>query len=321
VTTALARQGGELASEPGKGPFNCSRRGFMRAALLALGSMWIPRGHVHGAAPPGGSSPHGAVGHLVGEVLQYRARCPLVAEVASGEIRFRKIGGTEQYLATLETRLQGVLGLVTLQRVDLFASLMEWSERYGRLLPLWHADQVSTKGSWRRKVLTFDSDRAGYVEHRLHPDPKRGGVRRWKSAGRILDDPLSAFYNWRIGAFGALGEGRSYVVDNLARKEPLSLRFHTSPEEESRRLRAMEPEPVGKVYHLTAHLDVELHEAFSGDIEAWLDGDWVPVEGRANRVRLVGEATAYLVRKARISEPELPAAPPPPLSRELWRIT
>lgn len=302
-------------------PFICSRRGFIKAAFLALGSMWVPGGAVHRAAIAGGPSGHGAVKALVGEELQYRARCPLLAEVASGEIRFQRITGTVQYLATLETQLQGVLGLVTLQRTDLFASLMEWSERHGRLLPLWHADQVSRKGAWKRKVLTFDGDRAAYVEHRLHPDPRRGGVRRWKTGGRILDDPLSAFYNWRIGAFGALGAGRSYLVDNLARKEPLSLRFQTASEEESRRLRAMEPDPGGKVYHLKAHLDVELQDAFSGDIEAWLDREWVPVEGKANRVRLVGEATAYLVRKARLSQPELSAAPPPPLSRDLWRIT
>ncbi len=302
-------------------PLIWSRRGFMKAALVALGSVRVPGQALHRAAMAGGPSGHGAVKALVGEGLQYRARCPLLADVASGEIRFQRIKATAQYLATLETHLQGVLGLVTLQRTDLFASLMEWSETHGRLLPLWHADQVSRKGAWKRKVLTFDGDRAGYVEHRLNPDPRRGGVRRWKTGGRVLDDPLSAFYNWRIGAFGALGAGRSYLVDNLARKEPLSLRFQTASEEESRRLLAMEPEPVGKVYHLTAHLDVELQEAFSGDIVAWLDGDWVPVEGKANRVRLVGEATAYLVRKARLSEPELPEAPPPPLARDLWRIT
>lgn len=302
-------------------PLIWSRRGFMKAALVALGSLWVPGEPMHRAAMAGGPSRYGAVKALVGEGLQYRAKCPLLAEVASGEIRFQGIKGTAQYLATFEIHLQGVLGLVTLQRSDLFASLMEWSEGHGRLLPLWHADQVSRKGAWKRKVLTFDGDRAAYVEHRLYPDARRGGVRRWKTGGRLLDDPLSAFYNWRIGAFGPLGAGRSYLVDNLARKEPLSLRFQTAPDEESRRLRAMELDPDGKVYHLEAHLDVELHDAFSGDIEAWLDGEWVPVEGKANKVRLVGEATAYLVRKARLSEPELRAAPPPPLARDLWRIT
>ncbi len=302
-------------------PLIWSRRGFMKAALAALGSIWMPAAAVHRAAAAGGATGRGALAALVGEELLYRARCPLVAEVASGGIRFQRVRGTVQYLATLEARLEGVVGLVTLQRADLFASLMEWSEIHGRLLPLWHADQVSRKGAWRRKVLTFDRDLASYVEHRLHPDPRRGGLRRRKTGGMILDDPLSAFYNWRIGVFGALGAGKSYLVDNLARKEPLALRFETSSEEESRRLRAMEPDPAGKVYHLRAHLDVEVQDAFSGDIEAWLDGEWVPVEGKANRVRLVGEATAYLVRKARLSEPELAAAPPPPLARDLWRVT
>jgi hypothetical protein len=257
----------------------------------------------------------------VGELVRYRADCPAIADLAAGELRFQRVKGTSKYFASLETHLQGVLGLLTLMRRDLFASLMEWSERQGRFLPIWHADQVSRKGAWRRKVLIFHPDGGGYMEHRLNPDPSRGGTRRWKTQGRLLDDPLSAFYNWRAGAFGPLGYGRSYQIDTLARKEPLVLRFQTASEEEARRLLSLDPERGAKAYMVKANLEEELQEAIKGDIEGWLGEDWLPLQGRATRVRLIGEATMSLVERGRLPEPELPDAPHPPLARELWRLS
>jgi len=296
-----------------------SRRDFLKAAGVTLAAC-SSQGRGFAVARASSKIPS-VVESWVGEVASYRADCPFISDLAVGVLRFQRVKGTSKYLATMETSLQGVLGLLTLKRWDLFASLMEWSEQHGRFVPIWHADQAARKGSWRRKVLVFDPEEGGYTEHRLNPDPSRGGTRKWKPAGRVLDDPLSAFYNWRVGAFGPLGFGRSYQIDTLARKEPLVLRFQTASEEESRRLLSLDPERGRKAYLVTARLDAELQEAIKGDIEGWVGEDSLPIQGKATRVRLVGEASMSLVERGRLPERELPDAPRAPLARELWRLS
>jgi hypothetical protein len=296
-----------------------TRRAWLGVAGMALGSLWASRARASdpGLRPSASEDPPG-LEEWVGRGLQYRARCELVGDLATGELRLQRIRGTSQYVATFQTELEGVVGFFTLQRSDLFVTLMTWSPEHGRFLPVWHGDQASRKGNWRRKILLFQRDRDEYLEIKMGPDKRR--ERRWRMRGRLLDDPLSAFFNWRVGAFGALGDERDYEIDNLARKEPLTLRFRISAGSKVPGNLPAHPEAGHRAHFLRARLEEELQEAVRGDVEGWLDADWVPIEATANRVRLAGEVTATLVRRRRLPDPELASPPSPPLDQVLWRI-
>lgn len=295
------------------------RRGFLRlllgaVCLRAWGLTGFSRTAV-AATKQDGSQPRALEGS-VGMVLEYKASCSLLEDFASGQLWIQRVRASNKYLVVMQTRLHGVVGVLALQRTDLLASVVEWVAEEGRFVPLWHGDQVTRQGSWRRKVLVFERGGQAYTEHRLGPDGSR--QRRADAKGRVLDDPLSAFLNWRAGAYGPLRPGQRFLIDNLARREPVTVRLTVASEDEARSRRP--PQRTEWQFLLTARLDKEVAEGVQGSLEGWLDAQWVPVFAVAKNVRFMGEVWARLSGKWKLLEPERAQAPEPPLEPGRWSI-
>jgi hypothetical protein len=294
-----------------------SRRDFLNAILAAMGALsartlGIP---LSIADPP---EHRARIASFVGEALEYQLDCLMLPKIATGRLEFKKIHEKAMFLATLRTKVEGVLGLLTFQRSDIFASVMAWSEDRGRFLPQWYAEQVSRRTSWKRKVLVFSQEKERYTEHKIYPDHCH--LKRKRTRGRILDDPLSAFYNWRIGAFGALGPGQSQRIDNLAKNDPFVLQLTTASMEEARIRKAESLDSDQWTYFMRAQLGQEVLEVIRGEVEGWLSEDWVPLYAKGTKVRWIGELSGHLVRKRQLSEPEQDTCPSPPLKKEIWTI-
>lgn len=264
-----------------------------------------------------GSEPPSALGEWVGRALEYKVSCPLVEDFAQGQIWIQKVGPSGKYLVVMKTRLQGIVGVLSLQRTDLLASLVQWDPGKARFVPLWHADQVARQGSWRRKVLVFRPGGEAYSEYKLSPEGSR--TKHIPPQGRPLDDPLSAYLNWRSGVYGPLRPGQVFLIDNLARREPLVLRVTVASEEEARSKRP-DSKAENWTFLLKADLEREVAESVRGSLEGWLDDRWVVLFARAGNVRLVGEVWARLSGKWMLLEPELKKPPEPPLERSKWEI-
>jgi hypothetical protein len=298
---------------------NLCRRDFLDVFLLLMGAYSARVFGIGSSHARPTNRNEASIGAWVGEALKYRADCPLLPRIATGKIELKRVRGSSTFLATLETRIEGVVGVLTLQRKDLFASLMSWSEPHQRLLPVWYAEQVSRMGSWRRKVLLFHHEKGRYIEHKFYPDRFR--QKRIKTLGKILIDPLCAFYNWRIGAYGPLGPGRSQNIDNLARKDPFVLRVQTASREQTLLRRKKVPDPEHKAHLLRARLDKRFMDVVHGDVEAWVDEEWMPIYGKASEVKWVREVTVYLLQKDQSPNPELNTYPLPPLKHQPWTIS
>ncbi len=255
--------------------------------------------------------------HWVGRALEYKVSCPLVEDFAEGQIWIQKVSSSRKYLVAMKTRLQGIVGVLALQRTDLLASLVQWEPDRGRFIPLWHADQVARQGSWKRKVLVFEQGAEAYTEYRLSPEGSRKKL--VPSQGRPLDDPLSAFLNWRVGVYGPLRPGQTFLIDNLARRDPLALRLRVASEEEA--LSQRPASQAGKwAFLLKADLEKEVAESLRGSLEGWLDEQWRVLFAKANNVRLVGEVWARLSGTWMLLEQELKSSPEPPLEKARWQI-
>jgi hypothetical protein len=295
-----------------------SRRFFLSTGLCALLAGLARAGKGSPSVALAGSPAPPGLDPWVGTGFRYRVSCPALADFAEGELRIQRIRDSAHYLAVLETNLQGLVGILSMQRSDLFASLMEWSRDQGRFLPIWHADQMIRKGVWRRKVLVFRRGGNDYVEYKLGERGTR--ERPGNTKGQPMEDPFTAFFNWLAGAFGPLGYGRTYTIENLARRDPVVLRFDLVSREETHRERAGLADPGARKFLLRALLERELQESIRGQVDAWLDDEWVPVDARATQVRMVGEVTAQLAGRRRLPGPEREDSPPPPLRNERWSI-
>lgn len=294
------------------------RRAFMGTVLKILGaggilnSLWPSL-----AETAQGNEVPPDLGAWVGRALEYKVSCPMVEDFAEGQIWIQKVSSSKKYLVAMKTRLKGIVGVLSLQRTDLLASVVQWEPKKGRFVPLWHADQVARQGSWRRKVLVFQEEGEAFTEYKLSPEGSR--KKNVPPQGRPLDDPLSAFLNWRAGVYGPLRPGQVFLIDNLARREPLALRLTVASEEEARSKR---PSSQAENWNflLRADLEKEVAESVRGSLEGWLDEQWVVIFAKANNVRLLGEVWARLSGKWMLLEPELKKSPEPPLEKVRWEI-
>lgn len=310
--------GSREPKEPGGLMAGVHRRQFLGSLLKLLGlggilnSFWPLMGE---AAPREGPPPE--LEPWVGRALEYKVSCPLVEDFAQGQIWIQRISSSSNYLIGMKTRLQGIVGVLALQRTDLLASVVQWESAKGRFVPLWHADQVARQGSWRRKVLLFQEGGQAFTEYKLSPEGSR--KKHVPAQGKPLDDPLSAFLNWRAGVYGPLRPGQVFFIDNLARRDPMTLRLAVASEEEARSKRPASP-AENWTFLLRAELDKEVAESVRGSLEGWLDEQWVVLFAKANNVRLLGEVWARLSGRWRLLEPELKKSPEPPLEKARWEI-
>lgn len=294
------------------------RRSFVGILLKILGIGWIAKSlRPCTSEAAWGERPPPDLEAWMGRALEYKVSGPLVEDFAEGQIWIQKVSSSNKYLIVMKTRLQGIVGVLALQRTDLLASLVQWESGKGRFVPLWHADQVARQGSWRRKVLVFHNGGEAYTEYKLSPEgTKRKNV---PPQGKTLDDPLSAYLNWRAGVYGPLRPGQVFLIDNLARRDPLALKLRVASEDEARSKR---PASQGENWSflLRADLEREVADSIRGSLEGWLDDQWVVLFAKANNVRLLGEVWARLSGKWMLLEPELKESPGPPLEKLKWEI-
>jgi hypothetical protein len=253
----------------------------------------------------------------VGEVLHYVVSCPILPRVGELRVWVRSLSGCRGYFIRADFRLTGVIGAISLQRKEVFASLMQWSDKDGRYRPIWFAKQVSRSGSWRRKVKIFDHSAGNYIEYRISPKGLRKKRRRVRKMP--VDDPLSAYMNWREGAFGPISYGRTYIIDNIARKEPTKVVLTILSEEEAMRKSYIHSPPKGWSHLVKVALPHEYAKVVRGDVLVWLDSSWAPLYGVATQVKLVGTIKASLLNRTSLPEPILDGPPSPPVQRGLWK--
>jgi hypothetical protein len=134
--------------------------------------------------------------------------------------------GPGRYRAEMTGETRGLVALLTGQRRDRYATDMVLQE--GRLLPLLYQEESRRRGKRALKEYRFD-----YEHGRLELWQGKGGpglVRRWqtKLQGAVYD-PLSAFYNWRLGFLGSIREGETLKLTGIPYPQPEEIVVRVGP--------------------------------------------------------------------------------------------
>ena len=172
---------------------------------LVLGVWTVAPFSGAGAAPKG----------EVLENLQYRVDILGLPELVHAGVVL-KSAGPGRYQAELRGEAKGILAPLSGHRQDTYATEMVF--RDGRLLPLVYREESQHRGKRRLKEYRFNYQ-AGTVEMW---QPKKGQlVRNWqKKLTGPMYDPLSAFYNCRLGLFGPLAPGETLKVTGIPYPRP-----------------------------------------------------------------------------------------------------
>lgn len=157
---------------------------------------------------------------LVGEKLSYDISFLWFRQLAEGTIRLERGERPGTYLAIMEARTRGFAAFVTSNRIEKYQTLMEIGPS-GRLRPIEHSSHTfKGKGKEQKEKKTsyrFDYQ-AGQVNYTKVKHQRVDTEEQFPLDSTPVYDILSAFYNLRLGAFGALENGAIHIP-SLHRQE------------------------------------------------------------------------------------------------------
>ncbi len=113
--------------------------------------------------------------------------------------------------------------------------------------------------------------------------------------GILYDDPVTAFYNFRFGAYGKVEPGKIFTIRTVPRKEgPQPIRLIVASRKEEEQKRSEEAEKEGKDVFIKVHLEKEFVGSVHGEVEVWFTKDIIPVTGVAKDVFFYGDIRGRL---------------------------
>lgn len=208
--------------------------------------------------------------------------------VADGRMTLQRDKVVGRYRAILEARTRGTSAWLTGDRVQRYETLMELTPA-GRLLPLDHSAHIEKGKGEKRTIQTkrylFDNH-----DHRVVVRRLKGGVDAEVKTialqpGAAPDDFLTAFFNFSLGVYGEVREGRSYRIPTLTRNGISTIDVKVLPA-------AGRPAaaffPAGGVL-LEVTLDPEILDTGGGAVYARLDGDGLLERGIVKNVLGLGD--------------------------------
>jgi hypothetical protein len=282
-----------------------TRRRFLRW-LAGLPLVWLVPGRVeHAWAQPTGSSKSGAKGAIgeffKGEQLEYDIGFLFFRRAAVAKLSFKQGNQKGQYEAALQGETQGFIGLITLYRADTIHAVMEEVDEGRRFRAVSMEEYTKVGGSVRKRSHTFDYQRRKWIHRTTRKSGRISTVEEDIPEGRVYDDYLTASYNFRFGAYGAIERGKTYTVPTFPKRGAGSYEVKIASKQDEERIRKEQQIESGqdKEYLLKLTLDPEVTRSKEGTIEGWLSQDLRPVEGVIKDAILFGDVRGTLVKSSK----------------------
>lgn len=178
-------------------------------------------------AGSGGSAPASVPKSQLLEDLKFRVEYLLWKDVAQAQLTLKSLG-SGRYQAEISGEPLGLLKLLLGKRRDSYQTEMIY--RNGKLVPLIYREESRKKGKHYLKEYRFDYDK-GRIELWQLKEGKGIMVPKWHTAlnGPIYD-PLSAFYNCRLGLMGPIREGETFKVSGIPYPKPEEIEVRIGPQ-------------------------------------------------------------------------------------------
>lgn len=230
---------------------------------------------------------------LVGEELVYHISFWVFQDMAVGKVTFTKDENGE-YVARLDARTIGMVDKVLQHRHDIYTSRLILSEDGSMFVTKSFKKSSDINGKVREGVKYID------YKNRILTWMSWGGGKEDKSGGSGFPegvypvDPLTAFYNFRLGVYGPAEEGREYRIHTFPKDDKvpeLYMRITTREEMDKRTRRRKAP---AADYLADAKVDKEFFGSGNGELEILFTGGLLPVRAVAKDVAFFGDVTGTL---------------------------
>jgi hypothetical protein len=153
------------------------------------------------------------------EDLRYRIEVLAWPDAARVRLTLKRLS-PERFSAEVTGDTQGFIKLISGERRERLLTEMVW--RHHRLLPLIYREESWGHGKHGLKEYRFDYPRGRLELWELHKG--KGLLKKWQTelAGQVYD-PLSAFYNIRLGIIGPHRQGETNTIQGIPYPRPESM--------------------------------------------------------------------------------------------------
>ncbi len=237
----------------------------------------------------------GAAPKALLEDLKYRIDFWILDDAARARLTVAA-EGAGRFLVELSGETRGLAEVLSGHRRDRYQTEMVY--RDGRLMPLIYREESHRWGKRSLKEYRFDYER-GRLE--LWQLKERQGrlVLKWQTALKEpVYDPLSAFYNCRLGLLGPLKEGDTLQIAGIPYPAPETMEVRLGPQT-----------PEGRRVMVNLFNPAFAHQ--KGVVFILVDGDGVPLKGWT-RVLGFGKISGKLLPDGKYLENGLPGIPSKP---------
>jgi len=257
------------------------------ALLLLLIGLWLPQ------------APALAAPALL-EDLRYRLAILSIQDAARVKITLKRLG-PGRFAAEVVGEPQGLLKLLSGGQQERLETQMVW--RHQRLLPLIYREETRRGKKRRFKEYRFDYSQGRLELWEWHQG--KGLSKKWQTdLTTQVYDPLSAFYNIRLGIMKPNREGETATIPGIPYPRPDLMEVRLGAMTESgikgmiSLINPVFPDSRGKVF---AYVDKQLvpHQA------------WTTVSGITIRAQLQPESVILAPGQAALTAPGREPAPQP----------
>lgn len=216
------------------------------------------------------------------EDLQYQVNAWVWGGAARAGITLKNMGGG-RYQADLAVEALGLLKIISGNRRDSFQTEMVY--RQGRMVPLVYREESRKRGKKGLKEYRFNYDQGRLELWQYHQG--KGMLHKWDTAleKEPFYDPLSAFYNFRLGALGPPQEGATLKASGIPYPKPERIAVRIGPQAQEGR----------KVMVSIINRAFENEE---GVIFVYFDGMWSPTQAWT-RVLRVGKVEGKILPESK----------------------
>ena len=160
------------------------------------------------------------------EDLKFQVEYLLWKDVAQAQLTLKSLG-PGHYQAEISGEPLGLLKVITGKRRDSYQT--EMILRHGKLVPLVYREESQKKGHRHLKEYRFNYDQEVLELWQLKEG--KGMVQKWHTALKDpIYDPLTAFYNCRLGLMGPIREGQTFKVAGIPYPKPEEIEVRIGPE-------------------------------------------------------------------------------------------
>lgn len=229
---------------------------------------------------------------FAGEVFSYDVSFWIFKNAAQGKLRLVRGDKPGEYTGIMEAQTTGVLGFFLRHRKDIYISKVVEIDGGKRFRTVSFENQSIVGKKKRRTLQTLDYEKRTFVKEVWSKGRKRSGAKKDIPEGMSYDDPVAGFYNLRFGAYGEVKEGEDFTIQGLPREDEIIMTVHVATEEDFKK---RVPKDLPNVrYICDVHIDKELFDSKSGNIELYFSETMVPLVAVAKDVMMYGDVYGEL---------------------------